>query len=159
MVSDSPGPKRHDENEEIDLPEGTSLRVYLYLLQQSKPVSLSEIRTGLNLSTSSLASYHVQRLLAASLVRQEPGGYVADKMALKGFLRVRKHLVSTGFFMVGFFAATLLLILLAPWHSHNQQVAMGALAIMVALAYSLSRTLQSMKWLHNRIRPKRDTPP
>lgn len=138
------------EDKKAELPEGTALKVYLFLLQQSKPVGLSEVRSGVGLSTSSLASYHLDRLIAASLARKEGGGYVADRMALRGFMRFRSHLISTSLFMAGFFAMALLLLFFAPWHSRYQQVVMGAVVIFVALVYSLSRAIQSTSWLKTR---------
>lgn len=154
VVRDSDAASEPGSDEQAELPEGTSLRVYLFLLQQSRPVGLSEVRDGVGLSTSSLASYHLDRLTATGFAKRADGGYLADKMALKGFFRVRMHIFSTSLFMVGFFAATLLLLFLAPWHSRGQQIAMGAFANVVALVYSLLRTFQSTRWLQSRIRSK-----
>ncbi len=138
------------EGKEADLPEGTALKVYLFLLQQSKPVGLSEVRSGAGLSTSSLASYHLERLVTAGFARKDGAGFVADRMALKGFMRFRNHLVSTSLFMAGFFAMALVLLFFAPWHSRYQQVAMGAVVIFVALVYSVSRAIRSTIWLRTR---------
>jgi hypothetical protein len=138
------------KDDESDLPEGTALRVYLYLLRQSNPVGLSEIRIGAGLSTSSLASYHLDRLVAAGLAKREGGGYLADRMALKGFVRVRTHIVSTSLFMVGFFATALILLMFEPWQTRYQQFVLSVFVIVVALLYSLTRALQSVKWLKAR---------
>lgn len=150
MVTDSDGAKGGFQGVEAELPEGTSLRVYIFLLRQSKPVGLSEVRAGVDLSTSSLASYHLERLMAAGLARKDDGGYVADKMALKGFFRLRTHIISTSLLMVGFFATALVLLFIEPWQSRHQQFVMSAFVIAVALLYSLSRAIQSMRWLRKR---------
>jgi hypothetical protein len=150
MVQEPNIEETNAKNEESDLPEGTALRVYLFLLRQSDPVGLSDIRTGAGLSTSSLASYHLDRLVAAGLAKREGGGYLADRMALKGFIRVRTHIVSTSLFMVGFFAMALVMLFFEPWQTRYQQYVLSVFVIVVALLYSLTRALQSVKWLRAR---------
>lgn len=154
MVRDSDVARKPGSDEQAELPEGTSLRVYLFLLRQSRPIGLSEVRDGVGLSTSSLASYHLDRLAATGFVKRTDRGYLADKMALKGFFRVRRHIISSELFMVGFFAAALALLFFVPWHAPRQQLVMSAFAITVALVYSLSKTLHSMRWLGSLIRPR-----
>jgi hypothetical protein len=94
---------------------GNTLRVYLFLLRHS-PSELREVQRGLELSTPSLASYHLERLVTAGYVSQnELGQYSAVKEAsgdiLEGFSRVGVLLVPQLLFfavlftpIVGYFA-------------------------------------------------------
>jgi DNA-binding transcriptional ArsR family regulator len=60
---------------------GNALRVYLYLITHG-PSELREIQRGLGLSTPSLASYHLSRLVEAGYVAQDRDGrYVAIREA------------------------------------------------------------------------------
>lgn len=60
--------------------KGTTLRVYRHLFKAGKPVSVGDIRRGLDLSSVSVAQYHVKKLLELGLIREEQGGYVVDKV-------------------------------------------------------------------------------
>lgn len=76
---------------------GNTLRVYLYLVTHG-PCELREIHRGLGLSTPSLASYHLNRLMSAGYVRQKKDGkYFAIKEAsteiLEGYTMIGTALV------------------------------------------------------------------
>jgi hypothetical protein len=56
---------------------GNTLRVYLYLLQHN-PADLRDVQHSLGLSTPSLASYHLAKLVEGGYAKQnEHGQYVA----------------------------------------------------------------------------------
>ncbi len=94
---------------------GNTLRVYLYLLRHG-PSELREVQRGLALSTPSLVSYHLDKLLAAGYASQnERGQYMASKEAssdiIDGFSRIGGLLVPQLLFfavlftpIVGYFA-------------------------------------------------------
>ena len=66
---------------------GNSLRVYLYLVTHG-PSELREVQRGLDLSTPSLASYHLGRLVEAGYVTQDrEGSYVAVREASMDILQ------------------------------------------------------------------------
>jgi DNA-binding transcriptional ArsR family regulator len=76
---------------------GNALRTYLYLVTHG-PSELREVQRGVELSTPSLASYHLSRLVEAGYVRQdEEGRYVASTEAsteiLEGYVKVGTALV------------------------------------------------------------------
>jgi len=84
-----------------------TLRVYLFLLRQG-PSELRAIQRDLGLSTPSLASYHLERLVGAGYASQnERGQYCAVKEAsgeiLEGFSRVGVVLVPQVLFFAVFF--------------------------------------------------------
>lgn len=112
---------------------GTTLRVYRYLYRMGKPCGIREIQRGLALSSSSVALYHVRKLLDAGLIREEIGedsgngdlksgtsadtgkgasGYVVDRIIYENMIRVRRSLIplQVGYSM---FFATALIILVA----------------------------------------------
>jgi predicted transcriptional regulator len=55
------------QNQDI---RGNTLKVYLYLLKHG-PSELKDIQRGLNLSSASLASYHLGKLLETGFVKQD----------------------------------------------------------------------------------------
>lgn len=86
-------------NQEI---KGNTLKVYLYLLKHG-PSELREVQRGLELSSASLASYHLGKLAQANYVKQdEQGKYYAVKDAsakvLEGYSKVGPALVPQLFF-------------------------------------------------------------
>ena len=86
-------------NQEI---RGNTLKIYLYLLKHG-PSELREVQHGLELSSASLASYHLGKLIEAGYVSQdEVGKYYAIKDAetkvLEGYSKVGPALVPQLFF-------------------------------------------------------------
>ncbi len=86
-------------NQEI---RGNTLKAYLYLLKHG-PSELREVQRGLELSSPSLASYHLGKLVEAGYVGQdELGKYYAVKDAstkvLEGYSKVGPAVVPQLFF-------------------------------------------------------------
>jgi fatty acid desaturase len=82
--------------------KGNTLKVYLYLLRH-EPSELREVQRGVGLSSPSLASYHLGKLLDAGFVAQEQyGQYFAVKEAsakvLDGYSRLGPAIVPQLFF-------------------------------------------------------------
>jgi hypothetical protein len=93
MVHDMP------ENSEI---RGNTLKIYLYLLKHG-PSELRDIQRGLDLSSASLASYHLGKLVEAGYAKQdEYGRYSAVKEAsdkiLEGYSKIGPAMVPQLFF-------------------------------------------------------------
>jgi len=87
------------ENQEI---RGNTLKIYLYLLKHG-PSELRDIQRGLNLSSASLASYHLGKLLETGFAKQdEYGKYSAVKEAsdriLEGYSKIGSAVVPQLFF-------------------------------------------------------------
>jgi len=81
---------------------GNTLKVYLFLLKHG-PSELREIQRGLDLSSASLASYHLGKLSEANYVNQdEQGKYFAIKDAstkvLDGYSKIGPAVVPQLFF-------------------------------------------------------------
>lgn len=76
---------------------GNALRVYLHLIRHG-PCELRDVQRGVGLSTPSLASYHLNKLIEANYVKQERDGrYIAVKEAstdiLAGYSRIGTSIV------------------------------------------------------------------
>jgi hypothetical protein len=96
---------------------GNTLKVYLYLLKHG-PCELREIQRGLDLSSASLASYHLGKLSEAGFAGQdEHGKYFAIREAsakvLEGYSRMGPAIVPQLFFF------TLLFTILAAFFSYE----------------------------------------
>jgi hypothetical protein len=90
---------RMSEDREI---RGNTLKIYLYLLKHG-PSELRDIQRGLNLSSASLGSYHLGKLVEAGYAKQdEYGRYSAVKEAsdkiLEGYSKIGPAMVPQLFF-------------------------------------------------------------
>ena len=88
---------------------GNTRRVYLYLLEHS-PADLREVQHSLNLSTPSLASYHLGRLLEGGYATQnEHGQYLAVRETanaiLEGYVKLGAAVVPQLAFFAMLFTA------------------------------------------------------
>jgi hypothetical protein len=86
---------------------GNTLKVYLYLIK-SGPSELREVQHGIGLSSPSLASYHLGKLIEAGYAGQdEYGKYSAIKeksdKILEGYSKMGPALVPQMFFFALFF--------------------------------------------------------
>ena len=68
--------------------KGKTLRVYWYLLRNPEETSLRNIQRGANLSSPSLATYHLSKLVNLGLVRTDKyGSYYLERDVKVGLLR------------------------------------------------------------------------
>jgi hypothetical protein len=76
-------------------PEGTTLNVYSYVVKQGKPVGPREVMRGTNLSSPSLAYWHLQKLENTGLLeKNEAGEYVVkEKASISGHIWIGRNLV------------------------------------------------------------------
>ncbi|MGD2066616.1 MAG: hypothetical protein PVI43_05545 [Candidatus Bathyarchaeota archaeon] len=76
-------------------PEGTTLNVYSYVVKQGKPVGPREVMRGANLSSPSLAYWHLQKLENTGLLQKnETGEYVVkEKTSISGHIWIGRNLV------------------------------------------------------------------
>ena len=77
---------------------GTTRRVYLYILSSRTPVGVRDIWRGLDLSSPSLAQYHINKLLELKLIDIDQFGKVhvnsQNKLdVLQNFLNLRGKVV------------------------------------------------------------------
>jgi len=88
---------------------GTTLEVYRFLLKSSKPVGIRELQRGLSLSSPSVATYHLEKLEDAGLLKREAGNYTCAKFLLENNVKISRFLIPRFLFYVVFAAAVLAL--------------------------------------------------
>jgi DNA-binding transcriptional ArsR family regulator len=97
------------DNEPKEVLKGTTLEVYRFLLKSSKPVGTRELQRALNLSSSSVATYHLSKLEDAGLLKREQGGFTVARYLLENSVKVSRFLVPRYFFYAIFAVAALAL--------------------------------------------------
>ena len=120
---------------------GTTWNVYLHILTSEKPQGVREVWRATNLSTPSLAQYHVNKLLEMDLIEATPEGkYRANEReqidVLQGFVLIRGRLIPR----LVFYGALLLGILFAyllfwPFRWDFRDIVVLAIAIFSILAF------------------------
>ena len=91
--------------------KGTTYRVYRFMLKEGKPVGISEIQKALGLSSPSVSQYHIKKLQRLGLVKEERAGYVVDRVVVENVVRIRRTSIPVQTAYVGFFGATLAILL------------------------------------------------
>jgi predicted DNA-binding transcriptional regulator len=94
-----------------DILGGTTLRVYRFMFREGKPLGAHEIQRGLELSSPSVAHYHLKKLVDAGLVKQIESGYVVDKVVFENMIRIRRSFVPLQTTYLIFFSTTLAVLL------------------------------------------------
>jgi hypothetical protein len=94
-------------NPDIELLEGKALNVYAYLVKQDKSSGPREVMRGANLSSPSVAYWHLQKLESAGLLEKYAYGeyIVKQKVNVSGHLWIGKTLVPRLIFYALFFLA------------------------------------------------------
>ena len=91
--------------------EGNTLNVYAYIVHVAKPVGTRDVTRGANLSSTSVAFRHLQKLEDMGLIEKNRyGDYILkEKTNINGHVWVGKNLVPRlmfySFFFLGAFAA------------------------------------------------------
>jgi DNA-binding transcriptional ArsR family regulator len=111
-------------------------------------VGISDVQRGMNLSSPSVAQYHIRKLLRLGLVREEGEGYVIDKMVLENVVRIRRVSIPTQTAYLAFFGVTffVLLVFLRPGTINSLYffaVVVNVAALAVSL-YEVSKTLKRL---------------
>ena len=98
---------------------GNTLNVYAYVVKENRPVGTRDVMRGANLSSSSVAFRHLQKLeLLGLLEKNEFGDYILkEKTGVSGHIWVGHNLVPRlmfySFFFLGAFGAELAIIVLS----------------------------------------------
>jgi hypothetical protein len=96
--------------------EGTTLKVYVYLIGKGKPQGPRDVMRDLDLSSPSIAYRHLQKLENLGLIQKDNYGQyaVAEKINIKGHLWVGRNLVPRlifySFFFTGILTAEIIII-------------------------------------------------
>jgi hypothetical protein len=90
--------------------EGTTLTVYAYVVKEGKPVGPREVRRANNLTSPSIAHWHLQKLEALGLLTKNKYGeyIVKEKVSVSGHLWIGRTLVPRLIFYSFFFIGIIL---------------------------------------------------
>ena len=87
--------------------KGTTLRVYWQLLRSGKPTTIRRLQRELGLSSPSVASYHLEKLMDLDLVKKVRGDYELKKTvsleACSSFVRISHLMIPRYIFYTTFF--------------------------------------------------------
>ena len=124
------------ENQEI---RGNTLKVYLYLLKHG-PSELRDIQRALNLSSASLASYHLGKLLETGFAKQdEYGKYSAVKEAadriIEGYSKIGPAVVPQLFFFSLLFTILVVFFSVATWSG------LGFIPYLIGISFAMLAVL------------------
>jgi hypothetical protein len=97
-----------NSEDEKEVLKGLTLRVYKYILRNDKPVGIREVQRSLELSSPTLALYHINKLEDAGFVKKQMNGYVADRVVLEDLVRFGRMLVPKNLFFTFFMVTSLI---------------------------------------------------
>lgn len=63
------------------------------MLKNRKPIGVREVQRELNLSSPSVARYHLSKLENAGFVKQKDGNYVVCKVLLENSIRINRVII------------------------------------------------------------------
>lgn len=142
-----------EESVEPEL-RGNTLRVYWHMLTQSESVGVREVQRALSMSSPSVASHHLTKLVSLDLVEQLPDNTYKVKQVVKvgvlrNFIGFRGRFLPRYTFVAMFFtaytAAYLLLTIIAPPNIYDRYVALTVGLIGAVFAWWESYRLWKLK--------------
>ena len=132
--------------------KGTTLRVYWHLLRSGEPTTLRGLQKSLSLSSPSIASYHLEKLVDLGLVEKVRGDYELKKKVnlevMKSFVRISRLMIPRYIFYSALFI-TLLLIFVAMYS--NSLSEQGVFALVLGIVGSVVTSYET--WRQWKLRP------
>ena len=116
-----------------------------FILKNDRPVGIREVQRGLNLSSPTLALYHINKLEEAGFIKKELNGYVADRIVLRNLIRLRRVLIPRNLFYTVFFVTSLIFLVVflrPPILTREYVFALGVIS--VAAATSIYETIKAL---------------
>ena len=74
-------------------------------------MGVHEVQRELELSSPSVAHYHIKKLVEQGLAREEAGGYVVDKLFFENMIRIRRSVIPLQTTYLVLFASTFFILL------------------------------------------------
>ena len=138
------------EDESKEVLKGTTLQVYRFLLKSNKPVGIRELQRALQLSSSSVATYHLSKLEDAGLLKRQDSGYTVNKFLLENSIKISRFLIPRYFFYSIFALAVLILELtvMAPAALYREYV-FSVIATVVFVFFFVYETVKT--WLRGNL--------
>jgi len=132
--------------DEHDVLTGNTVRVYRYAIKQRKPVGVREVQRALELSSPTLAAFHLEKLEEAGLLRQTPEGYVVEKLVLENFVRFRQLLLPKYlFYFAAFTTSVLLQIILFRPNQITREYLFSTIMLALAATYFAHETRATLQ--------------
>ncbi len=139
--------------------EGKTLNVYSYVVKEGKPVGPREVMRGVNLSSPSVAYWHLQKLEACGLL--EKNGYgeyiVKEKVNISGHLWIGRNLVPRllcySLFFLGI-VGTEMAIVLVQFFEQGQLLSMDIVYLLVTNAIAMALFLFEGLLLRRKTKPE-----
>lgn len=128
-----------------DALKGTTLKVYRYLFKLGGPAGIRDIQRALGLSSSSVAEYHVKKLLQSGLIREDQGGFIVDRNVWQNMIRMRRTVIPFQACFVVLFAAAVVAMLTVLRANPSEGYLFGLLVVLIALVLSLYETFMSVR--------------
>ncbi len=102
--------QQSDENEIESELRGNTLRVYWYMLSQNESVGVREVQRATGMSSPSVASHHLSKLVSMEIVEKLPdNSYKVSQVVkvgvLKNFINFRGRFLPRYVFVAIFFSA------------------------------------------------------
>jgi len=100
------GPSAEDDKARIEYElRGKTLKVYLYVLKQGKPIGVREVQRELGFSSPSVAYHHIEKLTRLGIIEQDNmGNYVLTKKVDPGILQAFVNVGKFSLPRLGFYA-------------------------------------------------------
>lgn len=128
-----------------ELLKGTTLRVYRFLFKLGQPAGIRDIQRGLELSSPSVAEYHVNKLQRSGLIKEVEAGYVVDRMVWQNMIRMRRTVIPFQAVYAVFFAAALVVMVLVLRTIPVDGYIFGVAVVVIALGLSLYETAKALR--------------
>ena len=123
---------------------GKTLKVYLYMLKQGRPVGVREVQRELGFSSPSVAFHHLEKLMRLKVVEQDQmDNYVIAKKVdpgiLQAFVNVGRFSVPRVGFYAAFFTTVALAYVVYNLRGLDVYALVGTLGASVVFWYELFR--------------------
>lgn len=128
-----------------DTLRGTTLKVYRYLFKLGEPAGIRDIQRALGLSSSSVAEYHVKKLLQSGLIKEDHEGYAVDRIVWQNMVRMRRTVIPFQAFFVVLFAASVIVLLTVLRNNPAEGYLFGLTLALISLGLSLYETFRSVR--------------
>ena len=90
--------------------------MYRTLYREGRPLGIGEVQQKAELNSSSLAFYHLNKLVEAGLAEEKEGGYFVNRVLFENMIRLRRSVIPLQATFAAFFATMVfgLVLFLGP---------------------------------------------
>ena len=124
---------------------GTTLKVYRFLYRQGRIVRTGEIQQALGLISSSVAQYHIKKLLRDGLVEERDSGYVVDRVIFENMIRIGRSVLPLQAAYTTFFGVCLFYLVFVLRTNLLAGYFFGIIAVLIALVIFGYGTIQTVR--------------